>query len=318
MRERATIRRSAADRTAETQRARGAVSSIVQQGTATGGHALPPQARANMEERFGHDFSAVRVHHDSAASRSAEALAANAYTVGADIVFNQGTYAPDSADGQRLLAHELTHVVQQDIGAGPSDSTHGGLELGRTDDPAEREADDVSAQVVSSAPASMAQVADVAAAAPAVARSVIRRDAQEVPETTISVSPGEQAAWNAGYEDARAGTPNAPFSRGLGPNQNYVDGYNAGVEAGPSTAHEDPEYRYDGPSIGPLSAEQAEHDAEEMKRQEEREEAIRELLGEYGNENPEHMRVGGASHRALEEMEQPRPFPIMPRMPAGD
>ena len=66
-----------------------------------------------MEPRFGHDFSRVRVHTDQAASRSAEALAAQAYTVGSDIVFGAGRYAPASRDGQRLLAHELAHVQQQ-------------------------------------------------------------------------------------------------------------------------------------------------------------------------------------------------------------
>jgi hypothetical protein len=66
-----------------------------------------------MERRFGHDFSQVRVHADDAASRSAHAVQARAYTVGRDIVFGAGNYSPGTPDGDRLLAHELTHVVQQ-------------------------------------------------------------------------------------------------------------------------------------------------------------------------------------------------------------
>lgn len=66
-----------------------------------------------MESRLGHDFAHVRVHTDAAAARSAAAVGAQAYTVGSDVVFGAGRYAPTSGDGRQLLAHELTHVVQQ-------------------------------------------------------------------------------------------------------------------------------------------------------------------------------------------------------------
>jgi hypothetical protein len=72
-----------------------------------------------MESRFGRDFSGVRIFNDGAAASSARSVAANAYTVGNKIVFNQGRYAPESPGGKRLLAHELAHVVQQDGHAGP-------------------------------------------------------------------------------------------------------------------------------------------------------------------------------------------------------
>jgi hypothetical protein len=77
------------------------------------GEPLDAGARAFFEPRFGHDFSKVRVHDDPAAARSAEAVNANAYTVGSEVVFGTGRYAPASHEGQRLLAHELAHVVQQ-------------------------------------------------------------------------------------------------------------------------------------------------------------------------------------------------------------
>jgi hypothetical protein len=89
------------------------VSGVVEQGLSGGGQPLDAETRAFMEDRFGHDFSQVRVHSDSAASESAHGVAAKAYTVGPDIAFKQGHYQPGSESGRELLAHELTHVVQQ-------------------------------------------------------------------------------------------------------------------------------------------------------------------------------------------------------------
>jgi hypothetical protein len=66
-----------------------------------------------MEARFGRDFGAVRVHDDARAAESAEAVNALAYTVGQDVVFNRGRYAPGSPAGKKLLAHELAHTIQQ-------------------------------------------------------------------------------------------------------------------------------------------------------------------------------------------------------------
>lgn len=81
------------------------------------GEPLPPALRARMEPGFGHDFARVRVHHDRHAARSAEDIAAHAYTVGEHIAFAPGRWAPATPDGQRLVAHELAHVVQQRAGA---------------------------------------------------------------------------------------------------------------------------------------------------------------------------------------------------------
>jgi Domain of unknown function (DUF4157) len=74
---------------------------------------LDPATQAFMESRFGYDFNRVRIHTDALAERSADAVAADAYTVGSHVVFAHGRYDPGSRDGQRLLAHELAHVVQQ-------------------------------------------------------------------------------------------------------------------------------------------------------------------------------------------------------------
>jgi hypothetical protein len=77
------------------------------------GDHLPGNARAYFEPRFGQDFSQVRVHTGKQASDSAKAINAKAYTMGKHIVFRAGEYAPETGEGRKLLAHELTHVVQQ-------------------------------------------------------------------------------------------------------------------------------------------------------------------------------------------------------------
>jgi 3D (Asp-Asp-Asp) domain-containing protein len=89
------------------------VPSIVHEVLRSSGEPLDASTRAFMEPRFGHDFSRVRVHTDGQAAESAGAMNALAYTVGRDVVFGRGQYAPDSRAGSKLLAHELTHVVQQ-------------------------------------------------------------------------------------------------------------------------------------------------------------------------------------------------------------
>jgi hypothetical protein len=77
------------------------------------GQPLDPSTRTLMESHFGHDFSQVRVHADEQASDSAQAVNARAYAVGRHVAFASNEYAPGSIEGQRLLAHELAHVVQQ-------------------------------------------------------------------------------------------------------------------------------------------------------------------------------------------------------------
>lgn len=86
---------------------------------ASPGRPLDSSTRAFMEGRFGHDFGRVRVHTDARAAESARAVDALAYTVGADIVFGAGQYAPSTSAGRALLAHELTHVLQGGGAGGP-------------------------------------------------------------------------------------------------------------------------------------------------------------------------------------------------------
>lgn len=97
----------------------GKAPSIVNDVLNSSGNPLERSTLTFMEPRFGHDFSQVRIHADAKAASSARAVNALAFTVGHDIVFGKEQYAPHTVNGQKLLAHELTHVVQQ-MNAQPS------------------------------------------------------------------------------------------------------------------------------------------------------------------------------------------------------
>lgn len=92
---------------------RSAMPSVVSDVLQSPGQPLDGQTRAFFEGRLGHDFGRVRVHSDHIAAQSAQAINAAAYTVDRDLVFNSGAYSPFSPQGRWLLAHELTHVIQQ-------------------------------------------------------------------------------------------------------------------------------------------------------------------------------------------------------------
>ena len=124
---------------------------LVESVVASSGRPIGTATRGHMEARFGRDFSGVRVHTDSQAAQSARALSALAYTVGRDVVFGAGQYAPHTAHGRRLLAHELAHVVQQSCRATPKAK----LEIGRDDSPLERDADRAGAVISAKAPISV-------------------------------------------------------------------------------------------------------------------------------------------------------------------
>ena len=133
----------------------------------SGGRPLDAGVRTDMEQRLGHDFGDVRIHDDSAAAASAQAVNAHAYTVGSNIVFQRDRYDPGSADGRTTLAHELTHVVQQRSGPVDGTSAPGGIKVSDPSDRFEREAA-ANAERVMAAPAGPAPA--VSSAAPAVQR----------------------------------------------------------------------------------------------------------------------------------------------------
>jgi outer membrane protein OmpA-like peptidoglycan-associated protein len=107
------------------------------------GRALDTSTRGFFEGRFGHDFSRVRVHADTQAAESARAVEASAYTVGSHIVFDQGKYDPVSREGKELMAHELTHTIQQDQAA----RAGGPIAIGSPQDASEREADGAASSI---------------------------------------------------------------------------------------------------------------------------------------------------------------------------
>lgn len=115
----------------------GAVPPIIHDVLSSPGEPLDSATRAFMDPGFGRDFSNVRVHTDAKAAESARSVDALAYTVGRDVVFAAGHYAPRTQAGARLIAHELAHTLQNPAPTRVSPS----LEIGPVDDPAERAAD---------------------------------------------------------------------------------------------------------------------------------------------------------------------------------
>lgn len=127
-----------------------------------GGSPLDSDTKGFMESRLGADFGDVRVHTDGAASESAKSVQAHAYTVGSDVVFQSGKYAPESDSGKRMLAHELTHVVQQRTGPVAGTPAPGGIKVSDPSDSFEQAAESSADRVMSSG-----QVAPAPAAASA-------------------------------------------------------------------------------------------------------------------------------------------------------
>src|SRR5437667_6010882 len=139
---------------------------------AGGGTPLDGETRGFMESRLGADFSDVRVHTDARASESAQSVQAQAYAVGTDVVFQSGKYAPESDSGKRMLAHELTHVVQQRSGPVAGTPAEGGIKISHPADSFEQAAESSADRVMS------AQPVGPAAASPAPA-SVQRQGDEE-------------------------------------------------------------------------------------------------------------------------------------------
>jgi Domain of unknown function (DUF4157) len=165
-----------------------------------GGRPLDNKTRMTMESRLGADFGDVRVHTGAAASESAKSVQAYAYTVGSDIVFQSGKYEPESDAGKRMLAHELTHVVQQR--SGPVDGTPapGGIKISHPSDSfeqaAERSADRVmagSSSPVAAAPAPSIQRAEAEEDEP-VQATFIQRAAEEEDDSVQGTFVQREAA----------------------------------------------------------------------------------------------------------------------------
>ncbi len=140
-------KREGTQRTALDSVSTNAVPSIVHDVLRSPGQSLDAATRAFMQPRFGHDFSQVRVHTDARAAESTRVVNALGYTVGRDVVFGAGQYEPGTMEGRRLLAHELTHVMQQ----GNQSALQSKLAIGQPHDSFEQEADHIAARVVDGA-----------------------------------------------------------------------------------------------------------------------------------------------------------------------
>jgi hypothetical protein len=127
----------AAARLLEDQEPRSPVLDVVDRG----GKPLPGALRTEMEGRLGHDFSDVRIHTDNAAHVAARSVDAEAFTSGHDIAFAPGRFAPHTTAGKQMLAHELSHVVQQRAGPVSATPVGGGIALSHPGDAHERAAE---------------------------------------------------------------------------------------------------------------------------------------------------------------------------------
>ena len=161
-------------------RDRDGVSPIVHDVLRSPGQSLDPATRAFFEPRFGHDFSQVRVHTNAKAAESARAVNALAYTVGRDVVFGTSHYAPQTVSGLRLLAHELTHVLQQ----GLSHPTSGNLTIASSTSAEEGSAEQTSHEVLTGR-----RVGPVPTSMP----SIQRRAAPYIKKVTVHLTPPQSA-----------------------------------------------------------------------------------------------------------------------------
>ncbi len=184
---------------------------IVHEVLSSPGQPLGAGTRAFMEPRFGYDFSHVRVHTDARAAESSRAVNALAYTVGRDVVFSAGQYVPETVEGKRLIAHELTHTVQQSAGmqrvvdrreiSDPGDAAEQEAEAsanailqGRSFIPMLGEAMHLARQAPPQTPTTAAPAAPAAPTAQGRYWSVVRRDLQS--GLTARGINGSEPFWN--------------------------------------------------------------------------------------------------------------------------
>jgi hypothetical protein len=186
-------------RVPETDRAPAIVDEVVR----SPGSPLDPETRAFFEPRFGFNFQGVKVHTDPRAAESAHAVRAVAYTVGQDVVFGSGQYTPRSAAGRKLLAHELTHVVQH---SQISQRGAAGVPILPAHDPSEREADRTADAVLQTgAEAAVHSPHSGAAGVPQGVRRQEMSEEAEAPQPTPAQGSAETAPGTQSEEAGAAG-----------------------------------------------------------------------------------------------------------------
>ncbi len=191
---------------------------IVQQAMSGGGRGLPAEVRADLERRFGASFEDVRIHTDGTAKSAAAAVNARAFTVGSDIWFGAGEFNPSSGDGIELLAHELTHVLQNRAGDAGSGQTEvvDGVRVSSPSDRREREAEATGRRIASMPRFDLWNPsADSISLDAGMAEQVGAPEAGSGPESA-GVDGRETAAAGAGQSDVSAGdTGSAGVSGGI-------------------------------------------------------------------------------------------------------
>jgi hypothetical protein len=217
---------------------------------ASAGQPLPLTLRTHYESLLGHDFEQVRVFTDGPAATSARAIHARAYTQGSNIVFAKGEYAPDTARGQHLLAHEMTHVVQQTGESNAAQATNGVPAIQRTPDdtasevspPTPAAGQDLSSRAdsppISIAPSSSEPPAQASAQQEAARSDTSEAGAsQQADGTDAQAAAGEAAATQADGGTARQGGAGGGGGEGSGAgaaNQEENSELAAGGNAAPS------------------------------------------------------------------------------------
>jgi len=182
-----------------------AVPPIVHTVLSSPGQSLDTNTRAFMEPRFGHDFSQVRVHTDARAAESAWAVNALAYTAGQSLVFGKDQYAPGTTEGKKLIAHELTHVVQQSGTIGPSLARS--TRVADSSNAAEREAETVATQVLNS---------DIISSIHTTSSAIQRAEAPYINKVTVDLSAQSVSLTWKGQPPAKPGSDSFTCSTGKG------------------------------------------------------------------------------------------------------
>ncbi len=212
--------------------------------TPPGGQALDTRTQRRMEARFGHDFSQVRIHAGSHAAETAQTLGAKAYTQGRDIVFGEGQFAPHSRDGERLLAHELTHVVQQSrFGVG------GEARLSQSQDASEQEAAAAASEVLAGRNVQVQ----------ALPQAAVARDGNDALDRSVQQGLSDQ--WKLKLDDQGAGMEysQGPFTGRFGASSPDTPGVSGSLGLGSPLApfpfcHPDPKDDPFHPVLPPLSS----------------------------------------------------------------
>lgn len=168
---------------------------------------MPAATERRMSNAFGHNFSHVRIFSDSAAAEATRAAGAKAYAVDSDIYFNDSFYNPGSENGDRLLAHELTHVVQAE-----RFGTSRGRPISESGDPAEREAKDAAERVAAGQPALVSRPPSAT-----VSRSVLDWAENEASSAASAAGGAAGAAWSDAKSDG------AWLRNSMRANRGYVD-----------------------------------------------------------------------------------------------